>query len=493
MLARLARVYSTIGAWLAALGARACPCRDSRFRTRGRLRDLRPPVEHGFARRLRPARSGVPAAARRRGPDRLRRRSRDRDAIDGYLRRSQPFKESSRSQPLRVSDAGSHRCGADHHRSGGGDRPDHDRERHQGRRRRSSRRASRSSTPVPGSVRPDAGQRDRGHPGRDRRAPDRVRFADRHGAPDPHRADRDRISLTGVGILANVFTTPDFAPQVAAMIGLGVGIDYALFIVTRYREALHRTKLARGAVLEAMTTSGRAVVFAGFTVMVSLLGMLLMGLNFLHGLAVGTSFAVVIAVLAAITLLPALLGFVGFTIDKFEVGRRKTARGEGMWHRWARVVQRRPGADRDHRVPRRCSSSRCRCSRCASAVPTRATTRPEHDARGVQPHRRGLRPRGERPVPGGGRHSQTARRRAAQAHRDAAGHARASPRSPTPAERGGHGGDRHAVPDHRAAVGGDRAARAPSAGRRRTAARPPAPALASTSVVRPPAPSTSPT
>jgi putative drug exporter of the RND superfamily len=150
------------------------------------------------------------------------------------------------------------------------------------------------------------------------------------------------ISLAGVGILANFLTTPDFAPQVAAMIGLGVGIDYALFIVTRYREALHRTQQPEAAVLEAMTTSGRAVVFAGFTVMVSVLGMLLMGLNFLQGLAVGTSLAVVIAVLAAITLLPALLGFVGFTIDKWKVGRRKEKTGAGMWHRWARIVQRRP-------------------------------------------------------------------------------------------------------------------------------------------------------
>ncbi|MGZ4688959.1 MAG: MMPL family transporter [Acidimicrobiia bacterium] len=151
------------------------------------------------------------------------------------------------------------------------------------------------------------------------------------------------ISLAGVGILANGLTTPDFAPQVAAMIGLGVGIDYALFIVTRYREALHRTNEPETAVLEAMTTSGRAVVFAGFTVMVSVLGMLLMGLNFLQGLAVGTSLAVVVAVLAAITLLPALLGFVGFTIDKWKVGRRTPTGREGMWHRWARVVQRRPG------------------------------------------------------------------------------------------------------------------------------------------------------
>jgi RND superfamily putative drug exporter len=150
------------------------------------------------------------------------------------------------------------------------------------------------------------------------------------------------ISIVGIGVIANVFTTPDFAPQVAAMIGIGVGIDYALFIVTRYRGALHRTGNPEAAVMEAMNTSGRAVVFAGFTVMISVLGMFLMGLNFLHGLAVGTSLAVALAVLAAITLLPALLGFVGFTIDRFHVGRHTERDGEGMWHRWARVVQRRP-------------------------------------------------------------------------------------------------------------------------------------------------------
>jgi RND superfamily putative drug exporter len=150
------------------------------------------------------------------------------------------------------------------------------------------------------------------------------------------------ISLAGVGLAANVFTTPEFAPQVAAMIGIGVGIDYALFIVTRYRTALHRSGSPEAAVIEAMNTSGRAVVFAGGTVMLSVLGMFLMGLSFLHGLAVGTSLAVVLAVLAAITLLPALLGFVGFNIDKFHVGRRTPTSKETIAHRWARVVQRRP-------------------------------------------------------------------------------------------------------------------------------------------------------
>jgi RND superfamily putative drug exporter len=150
------------------------------------------------------------------------------------------------------------------------------------------------------------------------------------------------ISIAGVGVVANFFTTPDFAAQVATMIGIGVGIDYALFIVTRYRTALQRTGSPEAAVIEAMNTSGRAVVFAGFTVMVSVLGIFLMGLPFLHGLAVGISLAVVIAVLAALTLLPALLGFVGFTIDRFKVGRRTPTGREAMWHRWARTVQRRP-------------------------------------------------------------------------------------------------------------------------------------------------------
>ena len=152
------------------------------------------------------------------------------------------------------------------------------------------------------------------------------------------------VSLAGVEVLANVFTTPNFVPQVAAMIGIGVGIDYALFIVTRYRAALHRTASPEEAVLEAMATSGRAVVFAGCTVMISVLGMLLIGLSYLHGLAVGTSLAAAVAVLAAITLLPALLGFVGFTIDRLHVGRRTPSGKESLWHRWARFVQRRPAA-----------------------------------------------------------------------------------------------------------------------------------------------------
>ncbi len=99
------------------------------------------------------------------------------------------------------------------------------------------------------------------------------------------------------------------------MIGLGVGIDYALFIVTRYREAIHAGSEVDDAVIEALDTSGRAVIFAGITVIISLLGLTLIGLNFVTGVAVASAIAVLMMVLAAMTLLPALLGWIGKRID----------------------------------------------------------------------------------------------------------------------------------------------------------------------------------
>ena len=153
------------------------------------------------------------------------------------------------------------------------------------------------------------------------------------------------IGLAGVGLISRVVPTIDATTQVASMIGIGVGIDYALFIVTRYRAALPRHTEPLDAVIEAISTAGRAVAFAGCTVVISLMGMFLMGLSLLYGLALGTAAAVLVAVLAALTLLPALLGFVGRRIDRFSVHRRRHGLGaarETGWHRWSRLVQRHP-------------------------------------------------------------------------------------------------------------------------------------------------------
>ncbi|HKY68167.1 MAG TPA: MMPL family transporter, partial [Acidimicrobiales bacterium] len=152
------------------------------------------------------------------------------------------------------------------------------------------------------------------------------------------------VALGGVWLMANVIDVPDFGVQIATMIGIGVGIDYALFIVTRYRSALAERREPRDAVLVAGGTAGRAVVFAGSTVVVSIFGLVLMGRDYLWGVALATSLAVTVVVLASVTLLPALLGFAGRTIDRFrlpwfrhDVDGRRT-----MSWRWSRVVQRRP-------------------------------------------------------------------------------------------------------------------------------------------------------
>ncbi|MEZ5250939.1 MAG: MMPL family transporter [Ilumatobacteraceae bacterium] len=118
-----------------------------------------------------------------------------------------------------------------------------------------------------------------------------------------------------VGLMSHLVTVPDFATTLGAMIGLAVGIDYALFIVTRYRENLHAGQSFEEATFTAMDTAGRAVVFAGITVVVSLLGMLLMGLAFVSGLGIGAASTVAVTMLASITLLPALLGFAQHRVE----------------------------------------------------------------------------------------------------------------------------------------------------------------------------------
>ncbi|HUP72457.1 MAG TPA: MMPL family transporter [Acidimicrobiales bacterium] len=130
------------------------------------------------------------------------------------------------------------------------------------------------------------------------------------------------VALFGIGIgtaiitlLSNLLTIPDFATFLGIMIGLGVGIDYALLIVTRYREQLHAGHEVREAIRIAIDTAGRSVLFAGITVVISLLGMLLMGVRFIQGLSVGAASVVAVTVAASLTLLPALLGFAGQRIE----------------------------------------------------------------------------------------------------------------------------------------------------------------------------------
>jgi len=153
----------------------------------------------------------------------------------------------------------------------------------------------------------------------------------------------------GVGVailelLTHVLVLQVFSPEMAAMIGIGVGIDYALFIVTRYRQGLYEGRVARDAVVTSLATSGRSVLFAGTTVVISLLGLFLVGQAYIIGLSSGAVAAVLMVLLAALTLLPAMLGFSGRAIDRLHVpGLLQTGAGRpsgGFWYRWSRTVQR---------------------------------------------------------------------------------------------------------------------------------------------------------
>jgi uncharacterized membrane protein YdfJ with MMPL/SSD domain len=149
--------------------------------------------------------------------------------------------------------------------------------------------------------------------------------------------------LAGISLLGHVLPAPSFSPIVAGLIGLGVGVDYALFIVTRYRESLDGGADPEQATTTAIATAGRSVVFAGTTVVVALLGLLVMQQRLLSAVAVAASLTVLMTMTAAVTLLPALLGFTGLRIDRFRVpllGRHSER--PPLSERWAGVIQRRP-------------------------------------------------------------------------------------------------------------------------------------------------------
>jgi RND superfamily putative drug exporter len=130
------------------------------------------------------------------------------------------------------------------------------------------------------------------------------------------------VALAGVGmgtilagLLSHLVTVPEFANILGVMIGLGVGIDYALFIVTRFRENLHKGHSIAQSTAIAIDTAGRAVVFAATTVVISLLGMVVMGMSFVTGLAINAATVVALTMVASLTLLPALLGFAGERVE----------------------------------------------------------------------------------------------------------------------------------------------------------------------------------
>jgi RND superfamily putative drug exporter len=153
------------------------------------------------------------------------------------------------------------------------------------------------------------------------------------------------IGLAGGKLIANVVDVPEWASSVAIMIGLGVGIDYALLILTRYRSELDSGAEPRDAAATAMATAGRSVVFAGVTVVISLLGMLTMNQPYVPGVAFSAVLTVAAVMLAALTLLPALMGFAGRNIDRLRIPMPRRSRGtegQGFWHRYSRVIQRRP-------------------------------------------------------------------------------------------------------------------------------------------------------
>ncbi|KUM82912.1 MULTISPECIES: MMPL family transporter [Streptomyces] len=155
-------------------------------------------------------------------------------------------------------------------------------------------------------------------------------------------------AYAGIVLLGHAMTVADFAPMLGMLIGLGVGIDYALFIVTRHRRGLKRGLSVAESVENAVSTTGRAVVFAGATVCIALLGMLILRLGFLNGVAIAASLTVVLTVAASVTLLPALLSLIGMRALSRRERRRLTEHGPqpelptGFAHRWSAFVERHP-------------------------------------------------------------------------------------------------------------------------------------------------------
>ena len=153
-----------------------------------------------------------------------------------------------------------------------------------------------------------------------------------------------------IGLLSHALKMPQFSTELVLLIGLGVGVDYALFIVTRHRQGLIAGSDVPTSIANAVNTSGRAVLFAGIIVCIALLGMFALGVTFLYGLAIAAAIGVSFTMIAALTLLPALLGFIGPRVLSRKQKRNLALNGprvvglgtKGFWPRWADFIRRRP-------------------------------------------------------------------------------------------------------------------------------------------------------
>ena len=153
-----------------------------------------------------------------------------------------------------------------------------------------------------------------------------------------------------IGVLSHAIGMPSISPELMLLIGLGVGVDYALFIVTRHRQGLVAGRDIESSVVNAVNTSGRAVMFAGIIVCIALLGMFALGVSFLYGLAVAAAIGVALTMVAALTLLPAMLGFIGPKVMSRKQKNNLANNGprivgadnKGFWPKWADRVQRYP-------------------------------------------------------------------------------------------------------------------------------------------------------
>ena len=211
----------------------------------------------------------------------------------------------------------------------------------------------------------------------------------------------------GIGLInlaSHIVDMPSFASELALMIGLGVGVDYALFIVTRFRENYGTNGGdVQQAVEDAINTSGRAVLFAGATVVIALLGMFALGVSLLNGAAVAAAIGVVLVLGASLTLLPALLSLVGRRIGETG-GRRATPNTDdarpGFWLRWVQRVQRRPAVTAIAATAVMLTFAAPALGlRLASSDAGNDPGRPDN-APGVRSHRQGVRTGDQRPTPG---------------------------------------------------------------------------------------------